>query len=210
MHTSYADTPPKLVGGARGIDFLNTVEWRGDPAHAGERLTSFGELVHWCLGAGLLDEAAARGAFGAAKRNPKVAAQVLHAAIALREAAVAVVRSSLSDRAAVDRLNGCLDGARFEHRIESTNDGGLRSTVVPGGDAMELPLSRIIQEVVAVLTTNAARSIRSCKNDRCGWFFIDASRNSARRWCQMATCGNQAKARAHFARHRKAARTPLS
>lgn len=26
---SYAETPPKLVGGALALDFVNTVEWRG-------------------------------------------------------------------------------------------------------------------------------------------------------------------------------------
>ncbi len=177
----------------------------------GERLTSFEELVLWCLGAGVLSPGEAQGVLGAATRNPKAAARVLHAAIALREAAVAVVRASPVDQVAVDGLNACLDGARFEHRVESADDGGLRGTVVAGGDVIELPLARIIQEVVAVLASDAARSIRSCKNDRCGWFFIDASRNSTRRWCQMATCGNQAKARAHFARHRKSTRnSPLS
>jgi predicted RNA-binding Zn ribbon-like protein len=30
------------------------------------------------------------------------------------------------------------------------------------------------------------------------WLFIDASKNATRRWCDMASCGNRAKARRHY------------
>jgi predicted RNA-binding Zn ribbon-like protein len=34
----------------------------------------------------------------------------------------------------------------------------------------------------------------------CDWLFIDQSKNQSRLWCDMAVCGNRAKAKAHYRR----------
>ncbi len=36
------------------------------------------------------------------------------------------------------------------------------------------------------------------------WVFVDLSRNHSRRWCDMQSCGNQVKARRHYARTKQA------
>jgi predicted RNA-binding Zn ribbon-like protein len=203
--SSYADAPPNLIAGAPGIDFLNTVEWRGDPSRTAERLTSYGELVIWCLRADLLTEAESRQLTAEAARYPQAAARAVRTAIDLREAAVELLQSPLSDSAAVAQLNRCLTGAPFEYRIKRTGKGRLQSLVAPIGKLLGLPFYRVAQEIVTVLTSDPLEKIRSCTNTRCGWFFVDTSRNNARRWCQMTTCGNQAKARAHYARRRPSA-----
>ncbi|MEO8274522.1 MAG: CGNR zinc finger domain-containing protein, partial [Chloroflexota bacterium] len=43
---------------------------------------------------------------------------------------------------------------------------------------------------------------RVCANDRCRWAFFDSSPTGRRRWCDMRSCGNQAKAARHRARLR--------
>jgi predicted RNA-binding Zn ribbon-like protein len=43
--------------------------------------------------------------------------------------------------------------------------------------------------------------LKACRGDDCRWVFIDGSRNSSRRWCAMAECGNRAKVAAYRARH---------
>ena len=50
------------------------------------------------------------------------------------------------------------------------------------------------------LTGGHPERIRICDNDRCRWVFYDTSRTGRRRWCDMATCGNRAKAARHRAR----------
>ena len=47
--------------------------------------------------------------------------------------------------------------------------------------------------------------LRVCANDQCRWIFYDSSRTGRRRWCDMATCGNRAKAARHRARQRESA-----
>jgi predicted RNA-binding Zn ribbon-like protein len=40
--------------------------------------------------------------------------------------------------------------------------------------------------------------VRRCANDKCLWLFIDRSKAGTRRWCDMAACGNRAKAQRHY------------
>jgi len=44
--------------------------------------------------------------------------------------------------------------------------------------------------------------VRICANDTCRWIFYDESRSGRRRWCDMVTCGNRAKARRHRERQK--------
>jgi predicted RNA-binding Zn ribbon-like protein len=39
--------------------------------------------------------------------------------------------------------------------------------------------------------------VRRCADPRCGRVFQDETKNGRRRWCDMATCGNRAKAARH-------------
>ena len=54
--------------------------------------------------------------------------------------------------------------------------------------------------LVAELTGGHPERIRICDNDSCRWIFYDTSRTGRRRWCDMATCGNRAKAARHPAK----------
>jgi predicted RNA-binding Zn ribbon-like protein len=59
---------------------------------------------------------------------------------------------------------------------------------------------------VAALLRAVARPgwprIKACRGEDCRWVFIDGSRNTSRRWCAMAECGNRAKLAAFRDRHR--------
>ena len=71
----------------------------------------------------------------------------------------------------------------------------LADTVVP----------RVALAATELLTGETWRRVRVCeaiRADGCGWLFLDQTRNHSRRWCDMASCGNQHKARRHYARVR--------
>jgi CGNR zinc finger len=44
--------------------------------------------------------------------------------------------------------------------------------------------------------------LRRCHGPGCGWLFLDRTRSHTRRWCSSSDCGNRARARRHYARHR--------
>jgi predicted RNA-binding Zn ribbon-like protein len=61
-------------------------------------------------------------------------------------------------------------------------------------------LARLADPLVQEIQSGRGDRIRICDNDTCRWVFFDESRAGRRRWCDMATCGNQAKAARHRAR----------
>jgi predicted RNA-binding Zn ribbon-like protein len=48
---------------------------------------------------------------------------------------------------------------------------------------------------VAAIAAGETARFRICANEDCRWVFEDTSRGGRRRWCDMTSCGNQAKVR---------------
>ena len=72
------------------------------------------------------------------------------------------------------------------------------------GDPIDDALARLTEPLVTELTDGHPERIKTCASDTCEWIFYDGSRTGRRRWCDMATCGNRAKAARHRARERAA------
>jgi predicted RNA-binding Zn ribbon-like protein len=75
-------------------------------------------------------------------------------------------------------------------------------------DAVE-PVDRVrLALALAVLDTTRLdpQRVRRCSRRGCVLLFHDTSKNGTRRWCDMAVCGNRAKAAAHYQRRRPAGR----
>ena len=68
------------------------------------------------------------------------------------------------------------------------------------GDPIDDALARLTEPLVTELTEGHPERIKICASETCDWIFYDSSRTSRRRWCDMATCGNRAKAARHRAR----------
>lgn len=200
-YRSYSLDPPKFIAGAPGLDLLNTVEWRGDPQLRADRLSSFEELAIWCTRAGLIEAEGEEELFRAARRHPDQARHVLSQVIDLRETLAFLLEHPGGPQPRhVEALNRKLSNARCRPCLVLEPDGRLRSDIVPDGAPLERLFATIALEVASLLAPDRAGRVCVCANPRCGWFFLDTSRNHSRRWCDMATCGNQAKARAHRAR----------
>lgn len=74
------------------------------------------------------------------------------------------------------------------------------------GEAGDLGRDICAATVTALVRATARPSwprLKACRGMDCGWVFVDQSRNTSRRWCDMTACGNRAKS-ASF-RHRRAA-----
>jgi predicted RNA-binding Zn ribbon-like protein len=99
--------------------------------------------------------------------------------------ALAEVNRALRAREIVE-LEPAADGIRVGHRHV--------------GDPVDDALARLAQPVVQAIAAGHEDRIRICANDECRWVFYDESRTGRRRWCDMATCGNRAKAARHRAR----------
>jgi predicted RNA-binding Zn ribbon-like protein len=78
------------------------------------------------------------------------------------------------------------NGATWERQAD---EGELDSMLWP-----------VVEAAALLLTSDRVARIRVCEGENCSRLFIDNSRRQNRRWCDMATCGNRAKARRHYAR----------
>ena len=73
--------------------------------------------------------------------------------------------------------------------------------VAPAPCPLDLAAAR---SALGLLGSSRTERMKICPN--CEWLFIDFSRNGSRTWCDMAVCGNRAKARLHYDRKRKGER----
>jgi predicted RNA-binding Zn ribbon-like protein len=198
----YAQHPVKRVAGRRVLDFVNTVEWRDDPARREERLTSFAEALEWAAQTGLVETAQRRELAAAAAADPPGAERALRELVAFRDDVELLVGQRAGAEVAERRLNRRLERMQMGWRIETIESEGPRAVQVAFAHPLDELLRRLLMELLALLSEEGRRPIRRCANPGCGWLFLDQSRTGRRRWCDMAACGNRAKASRHYRRQR--------
>jgi predicted RNA-binding Zn ribbon-like protein len=202
---SYEQSPPKLIAGARCLDFLNTVEWRGRPEAREERLTSYSEFAAWARFAGVIGSREKAELLAQAAKSPRAAAETLTDAVQAREALAALFGAGgIKPARALAKINNILARDRFLLRLASGGDGIHVEWNLDCSD-LRRPLLILLREAADLLSSPERARVHHCSNDQCQWIFLDSSRNRSRRWCQMETCGNNAKARAHYHRHQRGA-----
>ena len=99
---------------------------------------------------------------------------------------------------ALDVINRALRARQIIELVASADGCSVDHRHV--GDPVDDALARLAEPLVTELTGGHPERIRICASDTCEWVFYDTSRTGRRRWCDMATCGNRAKAARHRAR----------
>ena len=207
---------PPLVGGHCVLDLINTVEPRAAVADRLERLTGPADLLAWAQRAEVINAAEAVSVQAAWDTSSTAATQALGAAIELREAAYALLAPHAEHYVATEDLNTCLAlealalrRAAAAARSELVLDGDQVAArlVVGTTPAMMIP-DRLASAAVDLICGADLSNLRACPLDEggCGWLFFDRSRNRSRRWCVMADCGAQVKAK-RLTERRRANRT---
>lgn len=208
MTSEPTDHPPfEWIGGSTCLDFVNTVSWNQFPRDH-ERLGSYGDLLEWADRTGVLDSAEVRQLRRAGKAESAAGDAALERAHRLREAIHEVLLARAEardpDPRLADAFNRFLAEALGRLRLEV----GAAECVWVFADQPDGPdrvLWPVAWSAAQLLTSPDAQLLRRCAAERCGWLFLDRSRNRSRRWCDMKACGNSEKARRFYARKRKTA-----
>jgi predicted RNA-binding Zn ribbon-like protein len=204
--------PPvfELTGGALCLDFANTWGDRGRPES--DLLRDYRGLLAFGVQTRVLSAAAAARLLRRAARQPAQATAAFGQALALREAIyrlfAALAAGGRPAPADLAALNRALPAALARLRIAAGDGGFAWSWADPGTD-LEAPVRPVARSAAELLISEEATRTRQCAAERCTWLFLDSSRNRARRWCDMKTCGNRAKARRHYRRQRQVARLAM-
>lgn len=188
---------PVFVGGHPGLDFSNTRAGWGALAPK-EYLLSYDHLAVWSREAGVLRPSQVAALRRTAMADPAAAQEVLADALALREAAYAVLLGSrsASDFAVVAAQARAARGAATLRR-STPGAVPLARWTLPG-DGVDAPLLGVAAQLADLLSSPLSGVVAACPGVGCGWLFADPRRR--RRWCDMAVCGNRAKARRHAER----------
>jgi predicted RNA-binding Zn ribbon-like protein len=100
---------------------------------------------------------------------------------------------------AVVRAGEVLGATPFVVRLPSSGAGLPRLAPAAGG-ATQSDAAAVVTAYFAACADGGIERIKTCARPECQWAFLDASRNSSRRWCAMAHCGNVVKNQRYRAR----------
>jgi predicted RNA-binding Zn ribbon-like protein len=192
-----------LSGGTECLDFSNTMGAHASDA-PNEHLHSYEDLVSWGRQAKIVTERQAQRLLREAARHPAQATAVLTQAVLLRETIYrifsAIAATRLPHRDDLDALNAALPEALTRLRVSRSAKGFVWSWAIEE-EALDWILWPVVRSAAELLTSDELGRLRECANETCGWLFLDRSKNQSRRWCDMKSCGNLAKARRYYQRH---------
>lgn len=193
-----------ISAGQLSLDFANTLDERSS-ASPYEYLNSYYDLVAWSQQAQTITASEAEQLREQAERHPADASRVLQEAIVLREALFRIFSAVAEGESPEDEdlniLNSALSEAMCHVRIVPQT-GSFQWDWTANPENLDRVLWPVVRAAADLLTSDELGDTRVCASESCDWLFLDTSKNHSRRWCNMKTCGNRAKARRHYERTR--------
>jgi len=185
-----------------GLAYANTRSWRGSEAPT-ERLKDIADLLGWIersAGVGLHDTQRIR---LWSREYPTKAARLFTDAIAARETIYRIFSGIAEGEPVREQDFTALTNAIAEapSRKELVRSDGRYAWHI--GDlrpSVTHLLAPVLWSAGDLILAADRHRIRRCANDECRWLFLDESKSGTRRWCDMASCGNRAKARRHYSK----------
>ena len=209
-HVVSGQLVPDAVAGHLALELANTRASWGSTAPR-EYLVSYDALAVWAGDVGLLSGHETRRLRSAARTDPSTAAEVVTAAIELRESWYAVAtagqRGEPLPRQHLGVVGASVASAHAVSRLVVHDDG----RVLPDGGSVPssglwLPVHRAAAAAGALMADGDLAHVGACPGRGCGWLYFDPAHR--RHWCVMAICGNRAKARSFAERRRASAGLP--
>ena len=175
-----------FASGNLALDFVGTLNERRTKRV--ENLHDGADVADWLVGAGVLDTA------------PPTDADTLAEAVALREALFVVVEQLIDDP---DSALARTELAVVNHAAaEPPPEVALRpDRSLARSGSWRAGLSAVARDGLVLVDPGDAE-LKWCADPSCTHPFLDRSRGHRRRWCEMAGCGDRAKAAAYRARQR--------
>lgn len=169
--------PRPHIGEPLALDLLNTRWMSADGPQ--DLLADVEGLQCWLLTNGLDDRCDAD-------------EKTREALVSAREAVLQALQSG-----SVDGVNEVLEHGRIRRTLTASGPAQAAEVSQPEWLAGWLAADDLLR-----LLGESPERIKQCAHPHCILWFHDTSKNGARRWHSMATCGNRAKAARHYAAKR--------
>lgn len=175
-------------------NFVNTVyAWRG--VNLNEYLKTYDDFVAWCrklivCDAAYLDELSAQ-----AKLHPQKAEAALNEIKEVRQLFynfISAIAAGEKDtyESLLKELNPLLNKSLTKQEIVYKN-GTFQPELQLQTTALDGPLYVVLKSLYDLLMQADLNRIKECP--KCGWVFLDETKNGRRRWCSPTECGTQDK-----------------
>jgi predicted RNA-binding Zn ribbon-like protein len=185
------------------LDFVGTVTWDGIEMVRDDQIRGYGQLLDWAVERGVLREFEGDQLREEAAADPDARRRALGRTWAFRRALHdclrSIVRREQPPEASVALVNSAITDSPPSFTLAQRADG--IALTIPAGPYPDI-LRPILCSALHLLSSPDLVRLRECAAERCGRLYLDHTKNGSRRWCDMGTCGNRAKARRHQARLR--------
>jgi len=186
---------PDAVAGHPALELCNTRAIWGSPAPK-EYLHDYLTFALWAREHEILTPAETEALRAMSSAQPHQAKRELRRVLLVRD----LIYAAVTTDAPIDAFHKQVVHAVRLASYRPVADGALE---LDGGPlSLGLPTNRVVLLGHELLTHHGPEAVGRCFGEGCGWVFLDPSRR--RHWCQMAVCGNRAKAKAYAARRREA------
>ncbi len=180
------------------LDFVNTLELqRGVPT---DHFHTTGDALDWLHERGLVHAESGGPVAPADASDERTLRRIRRIRAALRELVEATYEGRPPASSAIHEVNRALQTRAIMQLVPSADGVLLGHRHV--GDPVDDALANVSQQIVREIVGGRPERLRACASDTCRWVFYDDSRTGRRRWCDMTSCGNRAKAARHRARVR--------
>ena len=195
-----------LDGGMACLDFVNAGYDEGD-GMIRERMHDYGDLLVLARRCKVISSKQAADLSRAAKADPVRSAGIFRRARTVRTAMFDVFGGLAHERAGEIAIESL---AILNRAFRQVND--THAFLVAGGKLvwerespdfppdLVLPLHGFLQSARQLLLEKDQTLIRQCAG--CDWLFLDETKNHRRKWCDMQTCGSQAKSKRYYERNK--------
>ena len=186
------------------LEFVSTVVWDGPDMVRDDQIRGYGQLLDWAAERALLDEVQIEQLREEAAADADIRRRALGRAWAFRRALHdcfrAVARREQPPGASIALINAAIAESPAAFMLAPRADGIALS--ISAGPLPHL-LRPVLRSALRLLSSPELARLRECAAERCGRLYLDQTKNGSRRWCDMDTCGNRAKARRHQAKRRQ-------
>jgi len=194
----------ELSGGALCLDFANTLGDR--PRSTQEHLESYGDFLHFSRQTASIPSGDLKELERLNADCPTCADAAFERILEVREAIYRIFSAEVvgvsADVDDIKVLNAALKKAMRQSELRCC-DGEFGWHWGGPAQALDRPIWPIVRSAADLLTSDEVPHLRECDSDTCSWLFVDRSRTRRRRWCDMSTCGNRAKARRYYQRRKQ-------
>jgi predicted RNA-binding Zn ribbon-like protein len=196
-----------LDGGTLPFHFINTVRDR-KVENVHDYLTCYDDIIIWSRRMNLMDKAELGRLQEFAKANSSEAEKAFEKAIDLREtmynlfSAIAVGKQP--ETVIPEKFNSYLSKALSNVGISFRQDQYV-TEIVSTGISLDKPVWLVLKDTYRLLLEDDKKRIKECQ--KCGWIFLDHTKNNTKIWCNPQICGSTSKS-ARYYHNKKASSIP--